>query len=229
MGESSLNGSDFDDGGRDPMNILIADDHSLVRQGLKRLLSSESDMAVIGEAQDAGQTLDLARKLDWHVLILDYSMPGADGLRLLKELTHDYPRRPVLVLSVHPEDTIAIPVLKAGAAGYIHKEFASEGLAIAIRKVASGGRYASPELMEQLAAGRARAAPKRLHDALSAREYRVMWLIASGKPLTVIATELGLSPSTVSTYRTRILKKLKLNSNVDLVRYAIRHRLLERP
>lgn len=211
------------------MNILIADDHSLVRQGLKQLLSAETDMVVIGEAQDAGETIALAHKLDWHVLILDYSMPGGSGLLVLKEITHDYPQRPVLVLSVHPEDAIAISVLKAGAAGYIHKDAASESLASAIRRVASGGKYVSPGLAEKLVAGLGRGAPARPHEALSAREYRVMWMIASGKPIHVIAEELGLGPSTVSTYRTRVLRKLKLENNVDLVRYAIKHQLIERP
>lgn len=211
------------------MNILIADDHSLVRQGLKHLLSAESDMAVIGEAQDAGETLELARKLDWHVLILDYSMPGGSGLLVLKELTHDYPLRPILVLSVYPEDAIAMSVLRAGAAGYINKQYASEGLAIAIRRVASGERYMSPTLAEKLSTGPGRPVLVRPHEALSAREYRVMWLIASGKPITLIAEELALSPSTVSTYRARILKKLKLDNNADLVRYAIKHRLIEQP
>jgi two-component system invasion response regulator UvrY len=209
------------------LNILIADDHPLVRQGLKQLLGSETDMAVVGEAKNADEALDLARKLDWDVLILDYSMPGGNGLMVLKELIHAHPRRPVLVLSMHPEDAIAISVLRAGAAGYIHKSCAPEGLAAAIRKAASGGKYVSPELAERLAAELGGAAPVLPHEALSDREYRVMWMIASGKSISTIAEELSLSPNTVSTYRIRILKKLRLENNADLVRYAIEHRLME--
>ena len=209
------------------MNILIADDHPLVRQGLKQLLGSESDMAVVGEAKNADETLDLARKVEWDVLILDYSMPGGNGLLVLKELKRAYPRRPVLILSMHPEDAIAISVLRAGAAGYINKECASEELPLAIRKAVSGGKYVSTALAEKLAVELEGASHVRPHELLSDREYRVMWMIASGKSITTIAEELSLSPNTVSTYRIRILKKLKLEHNADLVRYAIKHRLME--
>ena len=210
-----------------PMNILIADDHPLVRQGLKQLLGSEPDMAVVGEAKNADETLDLARKLEWDVLILDYSMPGGNGLVVLKELKRAYPRRPVLILSMHPEDAIAIAVLRAGAAGYINKECASEELPVALRKAVSGGKYVSPSLAEKLAVELGGAAHARPHESLSDREYRVMWMIASGKSISTIAEELFLSPNTISTYRIRILKKLKVETNADLVRYAIKHRLME--
>ena len=209
------------------MNILIADDHPLVRQGLKQLLGSEPDMAVVGEAKNAEETLDLARKLEWDVLILDYSMPGGNGLVVLKELKRAYPRRPVLILSMHPEDAIAISVLRAGAAGYINKECASEELPVALRKAVSGGKYVSPSLAEKLAVELGGAAHVRPHESLSDREYRVMWMIASGKSISTIAEELFLSPNTISTYRIRILKKLKVETNADLVRYAIKHRLME--
>lgn len=209
------------------MNILIADDHPLVRQGLKQLLGSEPDMAVVGEAKNADETLDLARKLEWDVLILDYSMPGGNGLVVLKELKRAYPRRPVLILSMHPEDAIAISVLRAGAAGYINKECASEELPVALRKAVSGGKYVSPSLAEKLAVELGGVAHVRPHESLSDREYRVMWMIASGKSISTIAEELFLSPNTISTYRIRILKKLKVETNADLVRYAIKHRLME--
>jgi len=209
------------------MNILIADDHPLVRQGLKQLLGSEPDMAVVGEAKNADETLDLARKLEWDVLILDYSMPGGNGLVVLKELKRAYPRRPVLILSMHPEDAIAISVLRAGAAGYINKECASEELPVALRKAASGGKYVSASLAEKLAVEVGGAPHVRPHESLSDREYRVMWMLASGKSISAIAEELFLSPNTISTYRIRILKKLKLETNADLVRYAIKHRLME--
>jgi len=209
------------------MRILIADDHPLVRQGLKQLLAAEPDMLVVGEAKNATETLDLARNLEWDVLILDYSMPGGNGLVVLKEIKRSYPRRPVLVLSMHPEDSIAISVLRAGAAGYINKECASEELTVAIRKAVSGGKYVSPSLAEKLALELEDGTRARPHESLSDREYRVMWMIASGKSITHIAEELFLSPNTISTYRIRILKKLKLEHNADLVRYAIKHRLME--
>jgi len=209
------------------MRILIADDHPLVRQGLKQLLAAEPDMEVVGEAKNADETLELARSLEWDVLILDYSMPGGNGLVVLKEIKRSYPRRPVLILSMHPEDSIAISVLRAGAAGYINKECASEELTVAIRKAVSGGKYVSTSLAEKLALELEDGTRARPHESLSDREYRVMWMIASGKSITHIAEELFLSPNTISTYRIRILKKLKLEHNADLVRYAIKHRLME--
>ena len=209
------------------MKILIADDHPLVRQGLKQLLAAEPDMTVVGEAKNADETLELARSLEWDVLILDYSMPGGNGLVVLKEIKRSYPRRPVLVLSMHPEDSIAISVLRAGAAGYINKECASEELTVAIRKAVSGGKYVSTSLAEKLALELEDGTRARPHESLSDREYRVMWMLASGKSITHIAEELFLSPNTISTYRIRILKKLKLENNADLVRYAIEHRLME--
>jgi DNA-binding NarL/FixJ family response regulator len=209
------------------MKILIADDHPLVRQGLKQLLAAEPDMTVVGEAKNADETLELARSLEWDVLILDYSMPGGNGLVVLKEIKRSYPRRPVLILSMHPEDSIAISVLRAGAAGYINKECASEELTVAIRKAVSGGKYVSTSLAEKLALELEDGTRARPHESLSDREYRVMWMIASGKSITHIAEELFLSPNTISTYRIRILKKLKLEHNADLVRYAIKHRLME--
>ena len=209
------------------MRLLIADDHPLVRQGLKQLLAAEPDMTVVGEAKNADETLELARSLEWDVLILDYSMPGGNGLVVLKEIKRSYPRRPVLVLSMHPEDSIAISVLRAGAAGYINKECASEELTVAIRKAVSGGKYVSTSLAEKLALELEDGTRARPHESLSDREYRVMWMIASGKSITHIAEELFLSPNTISTYRIRILKKLKLEHNADLVRYAIKHRLME--
>jgi DNA-binding NarL/FixJ family response regulator len=209
------------------MNVVIADDHPLVRQGLKQLLAAEPDMRVVGEAKNAGETLELVRDLQWDVLILDYSMPGGNGLVVLKEIKRAYPRRPVLILSMHPEDAIAIAVLRAGAAGYINKESASEELPMAIRKAVGGGKYVSASLAEMLALDLEDGAHVRPHESLSDREYRVMWMLASGMSVTKIADELDLSPNTVSTYRIRILKKLKLENNADLVRYAIKHRLTE--
>jgi two-component system, NarL family, invasion response regulator UvrY len=209
------------------MNILIADDHPVVRQGLRALLAAEPDMVVVGEARDANETLELARKLEWDVVILDYSMPGRGGLELLKELKSAYPQRPVLVLSMHPEDSTAVSVLRAGGAGYISKESASTELTDAIRKAVNGKRYVSATLAERLALELGGDSNKLPHESLSDREYRVMWLLASGKSIKQIARELSLSPNTVSTYRARILKKLNVESNAALVRYAISHRLME--
>jgi two-component system, NarL family, invasion response regulator UvrY len=209
------------------MNILIADDHTVVRQGLKQILAAEPDMSVVGEAKNFGETLEAVRNVDWDVLILDYSMPGGNGLQVLKEIKHAYPARPVLILSMHPEDAIAISALRAGAAGYINKECASEELTVAIRKAVSGKKYVSTSLAEKLALELEAGSEGLPHESLSDREYRVMWMIASGKSISNIAEELILSPNTVSTYRIRILKKLKLDSNTDLVRYAMKHGLVE--
>ena len=159
--------------------------------------------------------------------ILDYSMPGRSGLELIKEIKREHPKRPILILSMHPEELHATRVLKAGGAGYINKESVSEELMAAIRKVVGGGKYVSPALAEKLAVELAPDTDKPLHETLSDREYRVMWLLATGKPIKQIARELFLSPSTVSTYRTRILNKLQLANNAQLVQYAIKHQLAE--
>jgi two-component system, NarL family, invasion response regulator UvrY len=209
------------------MNIIIADDHTVVRQGLKQILAAETDMRVVGEAKDFAETLEVVGKLDWDVLVLDYSMPGGNGLRVLKEIKQAYPGRPVLILSMHPEDAIAISALRAGAAGYIGKECASEELTVAIRKAVSGKKYVSASLAEKLALELEGGSEGLPHETLSDREYRVMWMMASGKSITHIAEELALSPNTVSTYRVRILKKLKVENNADLVRYAVKHGLVE--
>ena len=209
------------------MRVLIADDHPVVRQGLKQILAAEPDIVVVGEAKNADETLELARDLDWDVLILDYSMPGGNGLNILKEIKHALPQRPILVLSMHPEDSIALSVLRAGAAGYINKQCASDELTIAIRKAVNGKKYISSTLAEMLASELEDASKGLLHDALSDREYRVMWMLASGRSIRQIADELLLSPNTVSTYRVRILKKLKLENNAELVRYAMKHKLTE--
>lgn len=208
-------------------NIIIADDHAVVRQGVKQILAAEADMLVVGEAKNFDETLKAVRDIEWDVLILDYSMPGGNGLQVLKKIKHSYPRRPVLILSMHPEDAIAVSALRAGAAGYISKDSASEELTVAIRKAVSGKKYVSATLAEKLALELEDGSEGVPHESLSDREYRVMWMIASGKSITHIAEELSLSPNTVSTYRIRILKKLKIENNADLVRYAVKHGLVE--
>jgi DNA-binding NarL/FixJ family response regulator len=194
------------------MRILIADDHAVVRRGLKEILASEHDMDVVGEAKNGDEVLELVRSIDWDVAIL--------------EIKRRHPSRPVLVLSMFPEEAHAAQVFKAGGSGYINKETAGEELTAAIRKVANGGKYVSASFAEKLATDLASDAEKPLHESLSDREYRVMWLLASGKPINLIAEEMFLSPSTISTYRARILKKLKLTDNAGLVRYAVKQQLI---
>ena len=213
-------------GGR-PVKVLIADDHPVVRQGLKAMLAADPEVDVVAEARDGDEAFDVAHKVDWDVAVLDYSMPGRSGVDLLKEIKRHHPNRPVLVLSMFPEELHATQVFKAGGAGYLNKETAGEELTSAIRKVAKGGRYVSPTLAEKLAAELSPGNEKEPHEMLSDREYRVMWLLASGKSISRIAKEMILSPSTISTYRTRILKKLGLANNAQLVHYAIKNKLIE--
>jgi DNA-binding NarL/FixJ family response regulator len=208
------------------MRLLIADDHPIVRQGLKQVLSSDPEMVVVGEATNGEETLELARKIDWDVAILDFAMPGRGGLELLSDLKREFPQRPVLILSIYAEQLHAARVLKLGAAGYISKESAPQELTTAVKKVASGGKYVSPALAEILASELSRDPDKAPHEKLSDREYRVMWLLASGKQITEIAKEMQRSPSTVSTYRTRVLRKLGLSNNAELVHYCVMHQLI---
>jgi DNA-binding NarL/FixJ family response regulator len=209
------------------IKVVIADEHALVRQGVKQILGAEPDIRLVGEARNFEETLELTRRLAWDVLILDYSMPGGNGLQVLKKIKHAYPRRPVLILSMQPEAVIAVSALRAGAAGYVSQDSASEELTLAIRKVVSGKRYISASLVKELALELGQDPQGLAHESLSDREYRVMWMLASGKAITHIAKELALSPNTVSTYRNRILKKLKLENNADLVRYAAKHGVVE--
>jgi two-component system, NarL family, invasion response regulator UvrY len=209
------------------VRILIADDHPVVRRGLRDIVAAEQDMSVVGEARNGDEALEMARKLDWDVAVLDYSMPGCSGADLVREVKRHYPERPVLVLSILPEDVHAGQVFKAGGAGYINKASANEDLTGAIRKVVGGGKYVSASLAEKLAVELAPDAQKPPHETLSDREYRLMWLLASGKPINQIAKEMFLSPSTISTYRVRILKKLGLATNAELVHYTVKHQLIE--
>ena len=208
------------------MRILIADDHAVVRRGLKQILSEERDISVVGEAKNGHEALEMSRRLEWDVAVVDYAMPGRGGVELLKEIKRHHPKRPVLVLSMYPEEWHAVQVLRAGGSGYLSKETATEELMTAIRKVAKGGRYVSAALAEKLASGLTPDRARAPHESLSDREYRVLWLLASGKPISQIAKEMFLSPSTISTYRTRILRKLGLANNAQLVQYAVQHQLI---
>jgi DNA-binding NarL/FixJ family response regulator len=202
-------------------SVLIADDHPIVRKGLKQILNEVFPSAITGEARNAREVVDLVGKRRWDIVILDIAMPGRSGLDVLKELKQGYPALPVLVLSMHPEELLAVRALRAGAAGYLNKDNAPEELVIAIKKVLAGGIYVSASLAEKLAKKFALGTGKEHHEELSGREYEVMCLIASGKKVKDIADVLSLSVKTVSTYRTRVLKKMNMKSNVELARYAV--------
>ena len=210
------------------MRILIADDHAVVRRGLQQILVDAYGDVVIGEATNAEEVVGQIREDNWDIVILDISMPGRSGLDALKEIKKDRPDLPVLVLSIHPEDQFATRVLKAGASGYMTKETIPEELVNAINKVLSGGKYVSPELAEKLAEDLEREVNGTpMHKRLSDREYEVLLMIASGLTISDIADKLMLSVKTISTYRARILEKMNLKGNADLVRYAITHGLVE--
>ena len=209
------------------IKILIADDHTIVREGLKQIISETPDMIVADEAIDGHEVLNKALKNDYDVVVLDITMPGINGLDVLKQLKNQKPKLPILVLSVHPEEQYAVRVLRAGASGYLTKESAPDELIAAIRKVSMGKKYVSSSLAEKLALELEIDHEKPLHETLSDREYRVMCMIASGKMLNEVADELYLSVKTISTYRTRILEKMKMKSNIELTHYAIKHGLVE--
>ncbi len=209
------------------INVLIADDHALIREGLKKILSGEPDMTLVGEANNVVELFAQLKRLAVNIVLLDISMPGESGLDALRELRQKYPHLPVLILSIHPEQRFAVRALKAGASGYIMKQGAVEELVQAIRKVVSGGKYVSASLAEQLATELDNESGKALHETLSDREFQVMRLIAAGKKSSEIAAELSVTLSTVNTYRSRILEKMNMQSNVDLTRYAIENGLIE--
>jgi DNA-binding NarL/FixJ family response regulator len=208
------------------IKILVADDHPIVRQGLKQILSEYPDMTVADEAGNGKEALSKVAKKDYDIVLLDISMPGRNGLDILKELKTKKPKLPVLVLSIYPEDQYAVRVLKLGAAGYLTKESVPEELVAAIRKVARGRKYVSNYLAEKLASDLEINAEKPLHENLSDREYQVMYMIASGKRLKEISEELSLSIKTISTYRSRIMDKMKMKNNAELIRYALQNSLV---
>ena len=209
------------------IKILIADDHPIVRKGLKEIIEETSDMKVIDEASTGQVVLDKVFKTEFDVVLLDISMPGKSGLDILKELINHRSKLTVLVLSMHPEEQYAMQVFKAGASGYLTKESAPDELLTALRKVSKGGKYVSSSLAEKLAYALEKDVEKAPHEILSAREYEVMRKIASGKTVTDIARELFLSPKTISTYRTRILEKMGMKNNAELIRYAIKNHLVD--
>jgi DNA-binding NarL/FixJ family response regulator len=209
------------------LKILIADDHPVFRRGLKQIIDDTSDMTVSDEAINGWEVLSKVRASNYDVVLLDISMPGKDGLEVLAQLKHEKPQLPVLMLSMYPEEQFAVRALRAGASGYLTKESAPDELVGAIRKVSAGGKYVSSALAEELALDLQRGDKQPLHETLSDREYRVMCLIASGKTATEIARELSLSVKTISTYRHRILDKMKMKNNAELTHYTMSRRLVD--
>lgn len=209
------------------IRILIADDHAIVREGLKQIVGEETDMKVMGEASNANEMFDLLKKDKWSIVVLDINMPGKSGLEALKEMRILYPSLPVLILSMYTEEQYGLRAIKAGAAGYLKKVSAPDELVKAIRKIVSGGRYINESLAEKLASmfeSKTRAFP---HETLSDREYQIMCRIAAGKTAEEIADEISISINTVYTYRNRILEKMNMKSNVELTQYVIHNKLIE--
>jgi DNA-binding NarL/FixJ family response regulator len=207
------------------IKVLIVDDHPVVRRGLKQIIEDEPDMQVAGEAKNAGECFSLVRKMECSLVLLDISLPDKSGFDVLKQLRYEHPKLPVLILSVHSEDQYAVRFIKAGASGYLMKEGAPEELVKAIRKVHAGGKYVSASFAEKLAS-HLDTSDKPPHENLSNREFQILCLIAKGESLKGIADELCISEKTVSTYRSRILEKMKMSTNSDLTRYALENHLV---
>jgi two-component system, NarL family, invasion response regulator UvrY len=205
------------------IRLLIADDHAIVREGLKQIIADTPDMKVCGEAGSGDEAFDKAMRENYDVIVMDITMPGSNILDLLKKFKDHVPDTPVLILSMHPEEQYAVRVLKAGAFGYLTKESAPQELFHAIRRVAAKRRYVSSSFAEKLVADIGTDHEKSPHERLSDREYQVMVLLASGRTGREIAAQLYLSEKTVSTYRARILQKMKLHSNAELIRYVLEH------
>ncbi|MBI5471725.1 MAG: response regulator transcription factor [Ignavibacteriae bacterium] len=209
------------------IRILIADDHAIVRQGLKQVIADQNDMQLAGEASNGNEVLAFLEKHKVDVVVLDVTMPGRNGIEVLKDIHQRYPTLPVLVLSMHPEDQYALRALRAGASGYITKESAPTELVSAIRKVMRGRKYISESVADSMLGEISSERTKEPHELLSDREFEVLRMIASGKSLTEIAAELSLSIKTISTYRGRILDKMRLKNNAELTHYAISNKLIQ--
>jgi len=207
--------------------ILIADDHAIVRKGLVQILTESADTIVVDEAANGEEALDKALNSDYDLVLLDISMPGRGGLDVLKELKSRSSKPPVLMLSMHPEEHYAVRALRAGASGYLTKGSASDELVQAIQKVLSGGRYISSSLAEKLADALDKHTEEMLHETLSNREYQVMRMIGAGKTATEIAVEMSLSVKTISTFRARILHKMRMKNNAELTHYVIQNNLVD--
>jgi two-component system invasion response regulator UvrY len=209
------------------MKVLIADDHEIVRRGLKDILADEFEALDVTEARNAREVLEAARRQKWDMALLDIKMPGRSGLEVLEELKKLHPKMPVLIISAFPAQEYAVRAFKLGASAYISKEGASDELLAAARKALAGGRYVTPALAERLAATLSGETPVAPHETLSNRELEVLRLIAAGKTIKEVAAELNLSEKTVGTYRLRVSKKMNLSTNVELARYALQHELVD--
>ncbi len=209
------------------INILVVDDHALIRKGMKQILNDTEDIRVTGEAENGMQAIKMTRENIYDLVLLDISMPDKNGIDVLKQIKLNNPQLPVLILSMHEENQYALRSLKAGAAGYLSKQSAPTQLVTAIRQVACGKKYISNELAEELANGLSKGYQELLHQTLSNREYQTLCLMASGKSLSEMAEALSLSAKTVSVYRARLLEKMKLKNNAEAVRYAIMNHLIE--
>jgi two-component system, NarL family, invasion response regulator UvrY len=207
--------------------ILIVDDHAVVRRGLRNILSEQPDMEVVGEAGNVDELMAFISKNECDIIILDISLPGKSGIDIMKDLRVQYPKLPVLFLSMLPEEQFALRAMKSGASGYLSKGSPTEELVKAIRKIIAGKKYVSQEFAEQLAMGFDPKDERLPHELLSEREFQVLRKLASGKALSQIGAELFLSVKTVATYRARLLEKMNMQSNAELVRYAIEHKLIE--
>jgi DNA-binding NarL/FixJ family response regulator len=208
------------------IRILLADDHAIVREGIKRMFQLTADVTVVDEASNGGEVLELLRTATADLIFLDMSMPGISGANLITRIVANFPTIPVLVLSMHNEPQIARRALNAGAAGYLTKDSEPEQLLMAIRRIAQGKRYIDPELAEQMVFAGNDEKSGKPHEQLSEREFEIMLLLAKGISLNEIAQQLAISSKTVSTHKMRLMKKLSLNSNADLVRYAVAHHLI---
>jgi DNA-binding NarL/FixJ family response regulator len=209
------------------INVIIADDHPIVRAGLKQIIAEDAGLSAASEAGNGRELLALMRRSAYDVVLLDLTMPGMDGLDVLKQLKVEFAAVPVIILTVHPESQYALRLLRAGASGYLTKESAPDELIAAIRKVHRGGKYISPSLAEKIAFALDGAADRPLHETLSDREFQVLCMLASGKTVSEIAAELALSVKTVSTYRSRVLEKMQMRTNAELTHYAIQNSLVD--
>lgn len=209
------------------IRVLIADDHPLARRGLRDIFEDEADVTIGGEAENGQEVLKAVREGRWDVLVLDLSMPGLSGLDLLKQLKSEKPGLPVLVVTMHPEKQYAVRALRAGASGYLTKGSPPEEIIAAVRKLASGGKYASSTLTETLVRRIDEPEDKMPHETLSDREFQVLCMVASGMTVSEIAHKLSLSVNTISTYRSRILDKMSMQNNAQLTRYAVDNQLAE--
>lgn len=209
------------------INVLVADDHSIIRKGLKQILDDTKDMRVTGEAESGIQAIQMAQEGNYDVVLLDIMLPDKHGIDVLKQLRQYKPQLPVLILSMYPEEQYALRSLKAGAAGYLNKQSAPAQLVTAIRQVASGKKYISTQLAEELAEGLTQGFQELSHQTLSNREYQTLCLMASGKKLSEMAKIMSLSPKTVSVYRARLLEKMKLKTNAEAIHYAITNHLID--